>query len=247
MKRAWLGHRTAGLLLAALLLGTPVFAQNPSATRRRPAESGGGGGGLTALRIEGIRLSHTSGTMLLQELSARSAAFSDSGAVLESEDLSVRIEPHDGTTPRLRATAPRGLLVLTGMEPPKLKLLAANANPPSLEVLQALAAFEPNTRRRGDLRLTDRPEFSAGRAQFPVRIELEERGRIEAEEIVWSRELGGFVSPRLFRQDFQTPDGTRIVVDGAAFVVDERFQQFIYFATESKSVRFQIGAEQNPR
>lgn len=184
------------------------------------------------MRMTGLDLSTTSGTLELQRVKADRAVMSDDGLSIITERLSLQTaSPGSGT---VKAEAETGVVVIggAGHDPKDNRSVYSMA-----EILAFGNSFNEKA-RRGDMLLESKDS--------DIIANVADRGAITSRRVVWSDELDRFFLPGFFRQEASTDAGSRLSISGSVMTVDRTFTRWQYYAPPGEPTRIEFDGGDSP-
>lgn len=190
---------------------------------------------LGRVRLTDLELRQTSGTVLLQDIRAKSARLAPGSLAIDADDIDVRIFDSD-TDRMVRILSPFARLyhhaedaVVEDRDPTDDELV---------EVREHIRAFSPDDRdlpfaSRNDFILLD-PEGGLG-----IEVDFGDEGELDAQTIYWSERWQRFLSLGPFRQRVTDEEGT-LEVRGNAFFTSRTFADWEYREFEDELITFDI-------
>lgn len=178
------------------------------------------------LRLEGLDVRLTSGTLELNHVTASDAAISEDGRQIIAGNL--MLEARTEGQPPVRATAPVGYVTIGGA------MQEGETLAPTFGAIQDYHNSFQQSATYGDVLLEG--TSSAATAS------LGEEGSLTSRVIIWSQRFGRVILPTGFRQESTLPGGAKVIMSGSALTVDRGFTQWTYFSGPDGPARIEYTA-----
>ncbi len=176
------------------------------------------------LVVTGVDLKTTSGTLVVQRVTAEEAVMSDDGlrVITSKLQLTSFLDDEGG---KIKATAPGGEIVVGGE---KIVWEPSIPKPDYFSIKYYGTEFSTSG-ARGDVLLV-------GNDEEDVVAEIGERATVNAPALIWSKRHNRFLVPRPFDQVGVIGSGDEIHISAAALSADEFFHEWIYYTAEDESI-----------
>jgi hypothetical protein len=212
------------LAAAAAWCPSTSFAEDPAG--EKPAAPP------ITIKLEGIRLSRTKGSLRLVNLRAEKATPQLDGSRVEMENATAQLVTPEEPDREVFVTAPKVTAFLGASREP-----AATAG--SGKVPGHVIANPEANRGGGDF-------LMAADATSPVVVKMEKGGLLETDLLLWSEQDQQLFGLGKVSQQATTPDGEAIALATRAFAVDRHLQQWNYLALPGAPVTMTITPSAKP-
>lgn len=195
--------------------------------------AGATGAAAQDLRLTGIDLTATSGTLELHRVRAATAVLNSTSTQILTDEL--EFVANAGERGPLVARADYGFVAVDGTRPPSAEPLP---RPSFDEILEYRRRFTQEA-TYGDVLLDGRD----GQAE----AKLGQESAILSKEIIWSEHYGRILIPEQFQQLSSMADGGQFKATGVGLSVDREFNQWTYFGDDENPCRLVIERGQAPQ